>query len=101
MGAGLGVSKGVVVPGEVITAGCRYGLELMIGEPVAEVPSAGCEGVMENIIRIVHPVDPEDGLEAAFIKAGVVGNQWEVFNERLNLFPHPGEDRCVIGVLRP
>ena len=36
-GAGLGVSKGVMVVHEVISAGCGDGLELMVGEPAAEV----------------------------------------------------------------
>ena len=36
-GAGLGVLKGVMVVHELISAGCCDGLQLMVGEPAAEV----------------------------------------------------------------
>ena len=35
--AGLCIRKGVMVVHEVISAGCGDGLELMVGEPAAEV----------------------------------------------------------------
>ena len=59
---------------EVISAGCCHGLELMVGEPAAEVSSGSREGVVELIVRVVHPIHSEHGLEAPFVETGVVRN---------------------------
>ena len=37
MGAGLGICQGMVMVCEVEPAGCGYGLELVVGEAVAEM----------------------------------------------------------------
>ena len=46
---------------------------------------------MEIIVGVVHLIDPEHGLEAAFVETGVVRNQRESLDERLYLFPDIGE----------
>ena len=74
--AGLGIRKGVMVVHEVISAGCRDGLELMVGEPAAEVTSGSREGVVELIVGIVHLIDTEHGLETSFVETGVMSHQW-------------------------
>ena len=74
--AGLCVSKGVMVVHEVISAGCGDGLELMVGEPAAEVTSGSSEGVVELIVGIVHLIDTEHGLETSFVETGVMSHQW-------------------------
>ena len=74
--AGLGIRKGMMVVHEVISAGCRDGLEPMVGEPAAEVTSGSCEGVVELIVGIVHLIDTEHGLETSFGETGVMSHQW-------------------------
>ena len=68
---------------DVISAGCCDGLELMVGEPAAEVSSGSREGVVELIVGIVHLIDTEHGFEAAFVETGVVRNKRESLDERL------------------
>ena len=75
-GAGLGIRKGVMVVHELISAGCGDGLELMVGEPAAEMLPGSCEGVVELIVWVVHPIYPEHCLEAAFVETGVMSHQW-------------------------
>ena len=72
--AGLCVSKGVMVVHEVISAGCGDGLELMVGEPAAEMLPGSCEGVVELVVGIVHLIDTEHSLEATLVETGVVRN---------------------------
>ena len=72
--AGLCIRKGVMVVLQLISAGCCDGLELMVGEPAAEMPSGSREGVVELIVGIVHLIDTEHGLEAALVETGVVRN---------------------------
>ena len=86
---------------EVISAGCCDGLELMVGEPAAEVTSGSREGVVELIVGIVHLIDTEHGLEAPFVETGVVRNEGEALDERFNLLPDVWEYRCIFGVFRP
>ena len=75
-GTGLCIREGVMVVHEVISAGCRDGLELMVGEPAAEVTSGSREGVVELIVGIVHLIDTEHGLETSFVETGVMSHQW-------------------------
>ena len=86
---------------EVISAGCCDGLELMVGEPAAEVTSGSREGVVELIFGVVHLIYLEDSLETSFIETGVVRNEGEALDERFNLLPDVWEYRCIFGVLRP
>ena len=86
---------------EVISAGCCDGLELMVGEPAAEVTSGSREGVVELVVGIVHLIYLEDSLETSLVETGVVRNQRESLDERFYLLPDVWEYRCVIGVLRP
>ena len=72
--AGLCICEGVMVVHELISAGCCDGLELMIGEPAAEVTSGSRQGVVELIVWVVHPIYPEHCLETALVETGVVRN---------------------------
>ena len=74
-GAGLCISKGVMVVHKVISAGCCDGLELMVRKTAAEKPSGSCEGIVELIVGIVHLIHPEDSLETPFVETGVMSNQ--------------------------
>ena len=98
---GLGIRKGVMVVHEVISAGCGDGLQLMVGEPAAEMLPGSCEGVVELVVGIVHLIYPEDSLEAPFIEAGIVRNQRESLDERFYLLPDVWEYRCIFSILRP
>jgi hypothetical protein len=44
---------------KVITTGCGYGVELMVGERMAELSAGSCKGVVETIVRIVHLIHSE------------------------------------------
>ena len=100
-GAGLCVSKGVMVVHEVISAGCGDGLELMVRKLAAEMLPGSRQGVVELVVWVVHLIYLEDSLETSFIETGVVRNQREPLDERFNLLPDVWEYRCIFGVLRP
>ena len=85
---------------EVISAGCRNGLELMVRKTAAEVSSGSREGVVELIVRVVHLIDTEHGLEAPFVETGIVRNLRESIDERFYLLPDVWEYRCIFGILR-
>ena len=95
----LGVGKGVMMMRKVEPAGGRYRLQLMVREGVPEMPSGCPQGVMEDIIGIIHAVYSEGSLEAALIEACIVGDKRQAFYLGSNLFPDKGEDGCVIGIL--
>lgn len=83
---------------EVKPAGGGNGLELVVGKPVAEMSSGGSEGVMEHIVRIVHPVNLVHGLEAALVKPGIVRHQRQSLNPGRNLGPYLREHRRILGI---
>ena len=79
-------------------AGLGDGLELVVREPPAEVPARGRERVEEDVVGIVHPIDAEDGLQAAFVEARIVRDQREPLDQGLYLCPYIREDRRILGV---
>ena len=56
-------------------------------------------GAMEFVIRIVHLVTAENGLQAALVKSFVVGHEWQTLNQRLYLLPYFWEDWCLFRIL--
>ena len=54
---------------------------------------------MELVVGVVHPVHPENGLEATFIEPGVMGDERESLDKRLYLVPDIGEQRGVFGII--
>ena len=90
-----------MVPCEVVSAGSRDSLELVVLEGPAEVPPGGGQSVMENIVGIVHPVDLENRLQTALVERAVVSDHGIDLQERFDLFPHLGEDRGILRVLGP
>ena len=87
-----------MVVGEIVAAGGGDGLQLVVRQGGAEL-AAGCrERVMELIIRIIHLVCAKCGLEAALVEAGIVRDQRQPFDVRLDLLPHIREDRRVLRV---
>ena len=98
--AGFGVGECVVVAGETVAAGGGHRLEAVVRKSPAETPSGCGEGVVEQVVRIIHLVNPENGLEAAFIEAAVVRDKGKPFDKGLDPLPDEREYRSVVGVLR-
>lgn len=98
-GAGFGICKGVVVAREVEAAAGGNGLQLMVGQFLAEHAAGSPAGTMENIIGIVHAVGPEDRLQAVFIERAVVGNQRQAFDQGRSLLPYMGKYRSLCRIL--
>ena len=68
---------------EGVTAGGSHSVELVVGKALAEAPAGGRQGVQEAIAGIVHAVGIEDGFEAAFVEAGIVGYEWDIGRETI------------------
>ena len=60
---------------EIVATGNSYGMQLVIGKRPAELPTGSCQSIVETIIRIVHLIHLEHGLQTAFIKAGIVSHK--------------------------
>ena len=73
----------------------------MVWKASVEVAAGGREGVVELVVRIVHPIYLEDSLEAALVETGVVRNQRESLDERFYLLLDVWEYRCIFSILRP
>ena len=71
---GLGIRKCMMMVHEVISAGCRDRLELMVWKASAEIPPRRCKGIVKFVVGIVHLIYLEDSLEAALVETGVVCN---------------------------
>ena len=88
---GFGVGEGVVMVGEVVAADGGDGLELVVRKGIAKPSPGGSEGVIERVAGIIHLIETENGLEASFVEAAVVGDQRKPFDARSNLFPDIGK----------
>jgi len=75
MRTSLRIGQGMVVIREVISTGGSDGLELVVREFLPKMSSRCRQRVVKFIVRIVHLIDAEHLLEAAFIKRTVVGDQ--------------------------
>lgn len=75
MGTRFCVGQCMMMMLEVIATGCGDGLELMIGQMLAEMLARCGAGIVERVIRIVHLIDLMDGLEAAFVERTVVRHE--------------------------
>ena len=62
MGTGFGVGQCMMMMLKIIATGCGDGLELMIGQMLAEMLARCGAGIVERVIRIVHLIDLMDGL---------------------------------------
>lgn len=72
MSTGLSISQSMMMARQVVPAGCCRCLKLVVGKSAAEMP-AGCgQGIVEDIVKIIHLINPVNGFQAAFIKAGIV-----------------------------
>ena len=101
MSTGFCISQSVMMAPQVVPAGCRHCLQLVIRKTAAEMPTGSCQGVGKNIVRIVHLVHPVNGFQATFIKPGVVRYERVIFQQRMDLLPDLREHRRVLRILRP
>ena len=96
--AGLGIGEGVVMVLEGVTTGGRHGMQLVVGEEATEMAARGPAGAKELVIRIIHLIGLEHGLEAALVERTVVGHQGQSGDAGRNLSPHLWEERSGVGV---
>ena len=72
--AGLGIGEGVVMVLEGVTTGGRHGMQLVVGQLLSEMAARGPAGAKELVIRIIHLIGLEHGLEATLIEGTIVGH---------------------------
>ena len=60
---------------EVVATGSCNGMELVIGQRMAELSAGCCKGVVKAVIRIVHLIDLEHCFQTPFIETGIVGHK--------------------------
>ena len=60
---------------QVVATGSSYGLQLVIGQGMAELPTGCSQGIVEAIVRIVHLIHLEYGFQTTFVKAGIVSHK--------------------------
>ena len=87
MGTGLGIGQGMMVIGQVITAGCGNRLQLMVRQTAAEMLTGGRKCIIELILGIIHPVHFENLFQTSFIEPAVVSHKRKYFNLWGYLFP--------------
>jgi len=73
-------------------------MQLMVGQ-LWKSTARSHTGAVEFVIRIVHLVTTEDGLQAALIESLVMGHEGQALNQRLYLFPYLREDRRLLRIL--
>ena len=83
---------------EGVTTGGRHGMQLVVGQLLSEMAARGPAGAKELVIRIIHLIGLEHGLEAALVERTVVGHQGQSGDAGRNLSPHLWEERSGVGV---
>lgn len=73
-------------------------MQLMVGQ-LWESTTGGDTGTEERIVRIVHLVHAEDGLQATFVESFIVGNKGKAFNKRFYLRPYLWEYGGIVGIV--
>ena len=101
VGTSLRVGEGVVVVLQIETAGFGNGVQLMVGQFRAEVPSGGLAGAAEPIVGVIHLVGLEHGFQAAFVEGTVVRHEGKSGNQWLDLLPYSRKGGGVNRIFRP
>lgn len=99
VGAGLGIGERVMMLRKVVPAGGGDGMELMIGQLTTEMAVGGRKRIDEAVIGVIHPIDAMNGLQAAFVEAGIVRDERQALEARRNLLPDLRKERRVVRVL--
>ena len=94
---------------ERVAACGSHSVELVVGKALAEVPAGGSQGIQKAIAGIVHAVGIKDGFEAAFVEAGIVGNEGHIGRKTIRfkrgqdavfyLVPYIREEWGIIGII--
>ena len=96
--AGLGIGEGVVMVFKGVAAGGRHGMQLVVGQLRSEMAARGPAGAKELVVRIIHLIGLEHGLEATLIERAVVGHQGQSGDAGCYLSPHVWKERCGVGI---
>ena len=94
--AGFGIGQSVMMVLQVISAACGYYVKRVA--PLGPAAARRYAGAVELVVGIVHLIDAEHGLLAAFVKRLVVGHQGQTLYQRLYLPPHFRKNRGAGGV---
>ena len=87
MSTGFRIGQGMMVIGQVITAGCGNRLQLMVRQTAAEILTGGRKCIIELILGIIHLIHPENLFQTSFIEPAVVCHKREALNLRGYLLP--------------
>ena len=87
MGTGFRIGQGMMVIGQVITAGCGNCLQLMVRQTAAEMITGGRKCIMELILGIIHLIHFENLFQTSFIEPAVMRHKREALNLRGYLLP--------------
>ena len=60
---------------QIVATGSSNGLQLVIGQRLAELSAGSCQRIVETVVGIVHLIDFEYGLQTTFIKAGIMSHK--------------------------
>ena len=85
---------------QIEAAGFGHGMQLVVGQLVAEMSPRGPAGAEKLIVRIIHPVGLEHGFEATLVEGAVVRHKGQSGDARGDLFPHFRKGRGGVGVFR-
>lgn len=97
-GTRLRVGQCMMVVFEMVATGLGDGVELVVREEFAEVTAGGSTSAKELIIRVIHLVAAEHGLQAALVEWTVVSHKRQTLDERLYLLPNVRENWSVFGI---
>ena len=87
MGTGFRIGQGMMVIGQVITAGYGNRLQLMVRQTAAEMVTGGRKCIIELILGIIHPVHFENLFQTSFIEPAVMRHKRKALNPRGYLLP--------------
>ena len=83
---------------EMITTEFRDGMQLVV-LCLWECFARSDAGAVERIIRVVHLVSAEDGLQTTLIESLVMGYEGKSLDQWLYLLPNFREDRGILCIL--
>ena len=62
---------------QVVATGCGNGVELVVRQCMAELPTGCSERVEETVVGVVHLIDLENRFQASLIETCIMGNEWD------------------------
>ena len=101
VGTGFGIGEGVVVVFQIEAAGFGHGMQLVVGQLVAEVPPRCAAGATEPIAGILHLVGLENRFQTALVERTIVCHEGQSGHQRFHLPPHFRKRGGVVGVFGP